>query len=810
MIRRQGALLSREDLPALAFLLFLPLVYINLPLFSGHAIIGYSPSGEIVDIRNQFFYTRLFGFGELSHLRVPLWNPYSFSGMPFVATLQSSIFYPFNLVFTVLPLAAAINWSIAFHLFLSGAFTYFLLRHYGTGRMGAVLAGVVFTFSSPQVMHLFAGNLSALCAMVWTPLLFLLLDRFVGSRRLKWGVFLSCAIACQFLAGQPQYLFYSLIALLCYLPFSSPLSARKNPGPVGLLRKPLLFAAAVAVGLALSAVQLLPTAEMTPYSTRDNLSFEWVSLFSFPPANLITFLIPDFFGDMLQVQYWGRNLLFEMSAYVGIAPLLLAAIAVFKVRSRVVYFFAGLATLAIVLAFGNHTPLLKVLYTWVPGFNLFRGNSKFLILNALAIAVLSGFGADYLLKRCDETRSRIRAVALSLIVVTAGCAVIAYVFLDGSWFRAAIDASLSSGDFFSAVEPATRPGFESLALSGFRQGLFRAAALILASLALLLVAASSAGRRRIVVSLIIALVTYDLFSFGMRYVMTFDSRETAWDQGVLTFLRQEREPFRAIVPYQDLNSGLAAGIGTLSGYDTIMVKRYSEYINLSQGVSPDQPNHWVRIHGTNTLTDLLNAKYLVLPSGAAEDTTGFEPVFDNGHSRIFRNPRAAPRAFVVHAVEVIPERDRIFQELQASGFNPVTSAIVEEPAPASLTAPEARSPLPRFVGYSANRVTLEASLSTPGLLVLGDVWFPGWKAYVDSRESRIYKTNYVMRGVFLPAGPHVVEFRYEPLSYTIGWIVTLAALLAVTGLLLWDRRNSTAQAEKTTVIGTPAADGDTR
>jgi hypothetical protein len=780
---------TRKDLPALALLLLLPLVYVNAPLLSLNDIIGYSPSGEIVDIRNQFFYTRFYGFAELSRCHVPLWNPYTFSGMPFVATLQSSMFYPFNLLFAVAPIALAINWSIVCHLFLSGAFTYCLLRHFGSGRLGATLAGIVFTFSAAQVMHLFAGNLSALCAMVWTPLLFLLLDRFTASGRPLWGVLLSGAIACQFLAGQPQYLFYSLIALLFYLPFSAPRAVPGNAGAGALLRKPLLLAAAVALGLALSAVQLLPSAEMTPVSTRDNLSFAWVSLFSFPPQNLITFLIPDFFGDMLQVQYWGRNLLFEMSAYVGIAPLVLAAIAVLKVRSSIVRFFLGMALSSIVLAFGNHTFLLNVLYTLVPGFNLFRGNSKFLILNALAVAVLAGLGADYLLTRRDAARARSRAIALALILAVAGAGSVVYGSLDASWFRRAIDASLSSGEFFSATEPAAARGFESLALSGFRQGLIRAAALAAASLALLLVATRTPRGRRIVVTLFLALVTYDLFSFGTRYVMTFDRRETAWDAGVLAFLQQDQEPFRVIAPAQDLNSGLAAGIGTLSGYDTIMVKRYSEYINVSQGEPPDQPNHWVRIHRTGILTDLLNARYLILPAAAA-DHSGFEPVFDNGHSRILRNPRAAPRAYVVHAVKVIPERDRVFEELLSPGFDPAATAIVAEAPPAPLASPDTRSPLPRFVAYAAERVALDATLEAPGLLVLGDVWFPGWKAFVDGRETAVYATNYVMRGVFVPAGRHKVEFRYEPWSYRIGWLVTLASLMTVVGLLAWDRRNA--------------------
>lgn len=87
-------------------------------------------------------------------------------------------------------------------------------------------------------------------------------------------------------------------------------------------------------------------------------------------------------------------------------------------------------------------------------------------------------------------------------------------------------------------------------------------------------------------------------------------------------------------------------------------------------------------------------------------------------------------------------------------------------------------------------MTLEAELDRPGLLVLGDTWYPGWQATVDGKETKIYPANYVMRAVVLPAGKHRVEFRYRPGSFRTGVLITLAALALGAGLLVWDRRNS--------------------
>lgn len=775
---------SREDLPALALLLLLPLAFLGPPLLSGHEVVGYSPSGEIVDIRNQFWYTRLYGFRELAHLRVPLWNPYSFGGAPFVATFQSSVFYPFNLVFTVLPAAVAINWSIACHLFLSGAFTYALLRHLGAGRAAGVLAGAVYTLSAPQVMNLCAGNLSALCAMVWTPLLFVLLDRLLegdGARRVAW---LALAVACQFLAGQPQYSFYSLLALAARLAVLSLPALRARQPRREALQRALAAGAAVSLGLGLSAVQLLVSAEMTPLSTRANLTFAWVSMFSLPPANLVTLLVPDFFGDMLRVQHWGRNLLFTMSAYCGIATLVLAGAALARWRSRDVRFFAGLAAAAAVLALGRHTFLLRLLYEFVPGFDLFRGVSRFLFLLALAVAVLAGFGADRLLREGPASPRRARSALAAAALAVLAAAAVAHARLDAAWFRGAVDAALSSGEFLSDPGPPALAGFELQALGSFRRGLLRATALALAALLLLAAWTAGAARRRPAVLLLGVLAAGDLFAFGARYVLTFDSRETAWDPGVLAFLRADPEPFRVIAPYQDLNAGLEPGIETLSGYDTIMVTRYSEYVNVSQGAPPDVPNHWLHIQQANVLTDLLNARYLVLPAGVAGEVPGHGTVYDSGRTRVLRNRRAAPRAYLVHAVTVAPGRDRVFRELLAPGFDPASRAVVEEEPPVELDAPSARSPLPRFLERSARRVVLEAAPVQTALLVLADVWFPGWRAFVDGAEVPVLRTNYVTRGVVLPPGRHRVEFRYEPRSYTLGAALSLASLALTAGLLL--------------------------
>jgi len=772
----------QEDWLPVIFLTLLPIVFLGVTLFSANHVIG-SPWA---DARGQFLYTRLFGFSKLGLFSLPLWNPHVYAGTPFVGTLQSAIFYPFNLLFALVPIAPAMNWSIAGHLALSGIFTYFLLKQYGVSRFGAVLAGVVYSFAAPQILHVYAGHLNALSAMIWTPLMFLLLDRMIREHSFLYSTLLGVTIALQFLAGQPQYVFYTMIALFLYLLFQigcSRADGRRTPRS-GVLC--LLFLCAVLLGIALSAVQILPSLEMTRYSTRENLSYDWVAQFSLPPDHLITYLLPDFFGDMLKVPYWGKNYLWEMSAYIGVMPLILVIFSIIRVERRVTWFFLWLAIISLLFAFGKYTPLLKAAYMFVPGFNLFRGTSKFIFLNAFSLAVLSGFGADQLVRTCRE--KRVRILLFAVIASALAGVIFLLICLGPEWFRSAIAASIRSGDFYEVPEQFMTGAYLSTAVSAFRSSAILTLGLLLVAAVVLVLAQFRSVNRTVLMTLVVATVVGDLFIFSNHYMVSFDSREAYGNREALNFLQRDREPFRIIAPEAEANFGMANRVETLGGYDTIMLKRFSEYINLSQGKNPDVPDLFVTITASNKLTDLLNEKYLLLGAKSTPVATGtFRQVFSNGEAQLYQNSNAFPRAFVVHAAKRVFGRQAMFAELTNPGFDPWTSALVEEELVGLPQGASGRGRLPTIVNRAADTVTIDADLDSPGLLVLGDAFYPGWRAYVDGRETKIYPANYVMRSVMLPSGKHRVVFRYAPASFRIGAMISLIALVLVAAIVGWGR-----------------------
>jgi uncharacterized membrane protein len=139
-----------------------------------------------------------------------------FSGTPHVAGFQSAVFYPLNIHYFLLPLAAAMNLEILLHFFLLGVFMYAWSRNRGNSRAASFFASAVFMFSGSSYLHVYAGHLAYVSSLAWTPLAFLATDKLIDAGRARWAGIGAIALTLGILAGHPQAMFVSLIALLPY------------------------------------------------------------------------------------------------------------------------------------------------------------------------------------------------------------------------------------------------------------------------------------------------------------------------------------------------------------------------------------------------------------------------------------------------------------------------------------------------------------------------------------------------------------------------------------------------------------------
>lgn len=787
-------LLSRGELLALSGILFVVvLLFLRTLLLSPENCLGRAAG----DARNQFYGWRAYGFGQVKVGRFPLWNPYEFLGMPFVAGLQSAMFYPTNWLCAAMPLGRAINIGILLNIFLSAAFTYLWVRRLGVSRPGAAIAGLVYALGAPQFLRIFEGHWSFLCSMPWIPCILLCVELIVqGRARLLAVAGGGIAVAMQLFGGNPQYAFYGGIAAGLYF-IGRRLQAERG-GLREWLKAGACFAGMYVLGAAMAGVQLLPALELLSVSSRQGqLSYDWIKQYSMTPESLITLLVPDAFGSDAGAQYWGRWNLWEMSAYVGVAAVAAAAFALARRFRGPVRLGAILALAMLLLALGEHTPLLWLLYHTVPGFNLFRSVSRFLCPFSVFMALLAGLGTDALAnssepvdsseEKSGRARKRMRRIIAGAAGVAAAFGIFGLLLLpDWESGRAAwttfMDAMLS-------IKPGQRlylpygivdAAFKRTAMAAAGASLLRSAAFIGAVAVVAAFVMARRCSRRTAYVLLTALVALDLLTFSARYLDTFDPRADGLTPGALAALKADTQPFR-YARGGDFRfpqcEGMTNEICCLEGIQPNVPGRFRDVFWALQGRSKDEQRTVYSLYGIFPPHRMLNLKYIVQDKRVAPvRTSGARQIYEDDRLRVTALPNAFPRAWLVHYYEVVPDADELLAALPHLNYE--RFALLEADPGLSLSPAPQSERIPVITRYEANRVEIEAEPASSALLVMSDLHYPGWRALSDGEPTPLYRANYLMRAVHVPAGRHTVVFEYRPASFRIGVGLSLAGALA--------------------------------
>ncbi|MFQ6015360.1 MAG: YfhO family protein [Anaerolineae bacterium] len=370
-----------------------------------------------LDIFTYFYPYRAYAAEVLLQGHLPLWNPYLFMGAPFLANIQTALFYPLNWPLYLLSVPKMVSWSIILHIFLAGLFSFCFARFsLKLGRCGALVTAATFAFSG--FLGAQAEHVNQLSVSAWLPLLLLLFhlatrwsessvekSKVVGQRPalLLGGV----VVAVQFLAGHAQSSFIVLSALgLAALTavdrgsagancqfFKQPKAALRQFSRThssALLSNLLVWGLMVTIGFGLATVQLLPALELARLSVRGGgIPYRQAVSFSLDPRLVLRALLPTYGLD--------RPLFSEYVAYVGIIPLALAAVGALGPKGgRWRHFLLTLIFVALFLAVGAYNPFYLILYKLVPGFAIFRAPARWLLLYIFGVACLAGLGADFL------------------------------------------------------------------------------------------------------------------------------------------------------------------------------------------------------------------------------------------------------------------------------------------------------------------------------------------------------------------------------------------------------------------------------
>jgi membrane protein YfhO len=714
---------------------------------------------------------------------IPLWNPYAMGGRPFHANSQSATLSPFSAPAYVLPFWDSLAVMAALKLLVAALGAFLLARAFGLRPAGAFLTGLVFGFSLWSVTWVSWTTMSVWALVPWLCLLAELCIRRPGPLPFAG---MATATGLQFLGGHPSSSFQVMVAITAFWAVRAlatrPLRERDLP-----LRL-LTLGAALAVGTALAAITLIPFAELLSHSIDIKARTAAASDAHEPARYLLGVFLHDWWGRGSRVALEFASSLEEHAWYVAALPLMLAvcALVLSPRRERMVVAATGLVALTVATGIPPFFTIVKAL----PGFDAAR-NGRLAVISVLCVAVLAGWGLDDVTGAQAAERRRRAALA--------ACAVLfAVPFV---WVARRIDV----GAFGDALRIAW--GFATPEAGG-------AAAIQLASLlewlvlgaaALLLLLLRLRGRLGVpaFVALALVLVTFDLFKAGMGYNPAIaESQAVQPATPAIRYLQQQRPnrfaglhpeaPIALAVPIPP-NVAMRYGLYDARGYDFPFEERYAELWKRVIAHSPDcnyafcpesagRSPRALRALGLLGVTDLLQNR-------GDPPLTGFRVAYDGPDARIYRNPSALPRAFLVDRQVVASSATAARDTVTAAGFPARTTAVVERPVK-GLAAGSGSPGKAQIAEYEDERVRLETNARRPSLLVLTDSWFPGWKASVDGEDVPIERVDYLIRGVPVPAGAHEVEFRYQPASWRIGWIVSLLALIAILAAawIGWRRR----------------------
>jgi len=754
-----------EDRPGFYFgwagkLVWVLFIVIILAMF-GDVIFTPRPmvlSDQMADIGSQFLTWRQFGFDELRKGNLAQWCPGVFSGIPFFGEMQSALLYPPNFIYMILPLAKAINVTIALHVLLLGIFMYGWARYRGLSRPASFLSGVLLMFCGAHFMHIYAGHLPNLCTMAWAPLLFWSIDGWLAERKLKWVLTGILATTMQILSGHAQYFFYTAVAAGIYSVLRLIWSERRVTAGLGL-------AGIYAGGVTISAVQLLTTFQTTAESSRGvGVPFSFAAMFSFPPENLITLIAPGFFGSTVGENYWGRCYLWEMSLFIGVSGLTLALIGTFYGDRSTRKFSAIMAGICFILALGVHTPLFKFMYLFVPGFDKFRGNSKFIFLVSLFLVLPAGNGLDCLVQNVKDCRKKTMLLLFGFAVLLGltawGIQISSNAGIGGFWQRAmaAVDATHES--YFSARQYESASFVREAGLLASGQ-LFLAAGtcLVLG----LIVLASRYWNRAIYLAVLLGVL--EVFIFARSYRPAFDL-DHSLAQSLRQFSTQLPSGDYRVHFLQKPNLSLYAGLEDIWGNDPGVLKRYAEFIAFTQDRSPEDSQGFFLLTKPSPLLGLLRCRYIFITQ--------------NNEWKTFELKDSMPHLQLVGDYRVLKDRNAILSAMNSSAFDPRQTVILEqspEPEPTkSLSHGTAK-----IVEASTDHLTIEADLYLPAILLITDPYSKDWQAKglpgSSQQQYTVMAGNYVLRAIPLAKGHHRIRMEYLPSGFVLGkWISILACV----------------------------------
>lgn len=670
-------------------------------------------------VRQQYPWRQL-AVELLKKHQLPRWNPYSLAGTPLLANFQSAPFYIFNFLFFIFNFQNA--WGILIFLqpLLAGIFMYLYLRHLKLESLPSLFGAISFSFCGFSIAWMEWGTV--LHSALWLPLILLSIEKILNKKFL-WGFIFVFSLTQSFFAGHLQTFFYVAIFSFIYLVWKF-LQINNNRRKIFFL-----FLILYSLFFILTSVQWRPTWELISLSARSVDQVDWQQPGWFIPwKHLVQFFVPDFFGNPATLNYWGVWNYGEFIGYLGVIPLILVFLLIFSKKSNYSKFYI-LASIFF-LTFALPTPWAKLIYRWQIPFLSTSQPTRLIFLVDFCLAVLAAFGAQLVIKR----KYKFKPVFILILF---------YGILWPVVFKWQLDVS--------------------------RRNLILPSGMLAAGTILLALIYLKKIPSRLILLGLLTLTGVDLFRFGWKF-LPFTKKEYLFPSTeVIDFLKKDTKVFRIMSTDRRIfppNFPIAYKLQSVDGYDPLYLLRYGELVAASERGKPDiaPPFGFNRIitpqNYSSKIIDLMNVKYILSLTDLDSPKLGL--VLKEGETRVYYNKEFFPRTFFVYNYQFAENPQRAIELLLDEKINLHKKVVLEEALPAELIKLTKEEVINSAVieEYQENQVLVDARTAQKGFLVLTDSYYPGWRAFIDGKETKIYRANYNFRAIIVPPGEHKVIFKY--------------------------------------------------
>ncbi len=733
--------------------------------------------------------------------------------------------------------ARMVFWYIIF-----GSGMFLLMRVHKMDRFIALFSSIAMSFCTGIVIWIMIGHNAKPLTFMMTPYVFIMFELLRRKFSILYAVLTILVMHVMMAGGHVQMMFYAACAMLIYLILEIINSLRNKITLLPILRATGIFVIATGLAFAMSADKYLSVMEYTPYSTRGsapitkqiegdsnskgdaNKDYDYATMWSFSPEEMIDFFVPNYHGfgkvnysgsltggrETKIMTYWGQKPFEDAAPYMGGIVMFLALLGAIKFFTKNVFVQAMVVInlFALLLSFGYTFPILyDFFFYYVPKFSSFRAPSMVLVLMHFCIPILAGYGL-LALKELRESYGSYKSLPKAdkrSMNIFFGAIVIFTVF--GIIFSAIFKTSYIE-NVLSAKSLQSYGESVVATLSTFIWDSTIADWTVIAILSLIAGALSFLYINRKMsnvsfISTIIILVIFDLWRVSYRPMDIIDKsieKNPFPRTDVINFIEQDKQTNHEHFRICDLSSQVTNKaayflIENVNGYHPAKLRTYQDMLDACCGGSTSNIT-------SPFLWNLLNAKYIITPQKMAEN-----PIFQSRQTGafVYYNPTYCKRAFFVDSVKVA-EPIEILNHLKESDFNPKSLAYVEKELaqkiePAQSYAAELQSiylqqnkdtsalaqtenmidaPIANIVDYKNEYIKIETKSKAQHLLVLSEMYYPVcWKAYIDGQETEIYKTDFALRSVIVPAGEHIVEFKYKSEKFEVGKVISTSVNIFV-------------------------------